>query len=531
MLGLSVLLLNLFTPASLANQRKVSEDITLRAGVVGSGLELSTNVSGPDGNVYDYVLMTGAAVQVTADSGQITRVYFIDPDDDVVSVDFSGAGTLSIALENSSGPALPEKYNQSVFYMKGRAFLTIQGANATTNLSIFSVGRATAVNQGLFRDDVVYDGVADIGRVTIIDISGVGQFGGLRTANVHYSAAEGITGISSAGVTFTGPVMVGDITATGTALPVLQLGSAGTVQIVGGSLFQPNGRALVMSGVAELQFTSGISSHGVSLPAHDSEAQSQVPAMVSGNIANFISGEAGSFAVTSRGFLAPTFSVAGGTFPAWATLDANTGIISCTPPDAVGSPFAFTLQAGNGVGEFATQSFTLTVLSPVVVEPLESQVATAGNSVTWTVSSTGGGALTYQWRRDGQPIAGATSPSFSIETVTLFDAGRYDVVVSEGETQVISAPAVLEVSPTRYPGIMRVDPAFAPLIESLEGSISAVVRQPDGKILVGGEFTRINGVLRSNFARLTASGEVDLTFDPGQGPDSAVWKLALQTDG
>jgi uncharacterized delta-60 repeat protein len=43
-------------------------------------------------------------------------------------------------------------------------------------------------------------------------------------------------------------------------------------------------------------------------------------------------------------------------------------------------------------------------------------------------------------------------------------------------------------------------------------SVFAVAVQPDGKVLVGGYFVRINGVSRSYLARLTSTGSVDTTF-------------------
>ncbi len=58
--------------------------------------------------------------------------------------------------------------------------------------------------------------------------------------------------------------------------------------------------------------------------------------------------------------------------------------------------------------------------------------------------------------------------------------------------------------------------------------------QPDGKILVGGNFTALGDpttglISRSGIARLNADGTVDLTFDPGA--NSQVLALAVQANG
>ncbi|HRE08262.1 MAG TPA: serine hydrolase, partial [Opitutaceae bacterium] len=114
----------------------------------------------PNGNLYTQILLSGPSATVTADAGKVTRISFIDLQDDIVQLEFSGPGTMTITLENPSGPALPVKYNQSVQYMKGHPSVVIQGAAANTFFSAFSVGSLTAVNQALFKSDTTYDGHA-----------------------------------------------------------------------------------------------------------------------------------------------------------------------------------------------------------------------------------------------------------------------------------------------------------------------------------------------------------------------------------
>ncbi len=49
----------------------------------------------------------------------------------------------------------------------------------------------------------------------------------------------------------------------------------------------------------------------------------------------------------------------------------------------------------------------------------------------------------------------------------------------------------------------------------------ALGRQPDGKILVGGNFTSVNGIARRGLARLNENGDLDLSFNPTIGIDSS----------
>ena len=74
------------------------------------------------------------------------------------------------------------------------------------------------------------------------------------------------------------------------------------------------------------------------------------------------------------------------------------------------------------------------------------------------------------------------------------------------------------------------DPAFVPGAGP-NGAVRAMAVQADGKILIGGGFTEVDGVARNRIARLNADGSLDGTFDPGTGADDLVYALALHSDG
>jgi uncharacterized delta-60 repeat protein len=74
------------------------------------------------------------------------------------------------------------------------------------------------------------------------------------------------------------------------------------------------------------------------------------------------------------------------------------------------------------------------------------------------------------------------------------------------------------------------DTGFGPHITGSFGSgVTAVALQADGKILVGGIFSAVNGITRSNLARLNTNGLLDTTFVPAA--NITVDSLALQADG
>lgn len=64
-----------------------------------------------------------------------------------------------------------------------------------------------------------------------------------------------------------------------------------------------------------------------------------------------------------------------------------------------------------------------------------------------------------------------------------------------------------------------------------DGPVTSLVLQPDGKVLIGGDFANYDGTTRSRVARLLSDGRLDTTFNPGAGPGGAVQALALQADG
>src|SRR5438477_192924 len=64
-----------------------------------------------------------------------------------------------------------------------------------------------------------------------------------------------------------------------------------------------------------------------------------------------------------------------------------------------------------------------------------------------------------------------------------------------------------------------------------DGEITAAVLQPDGRIVVAGRFTSFNGFTHNCICRLNANGSVDQTFGLGNGITNAALALALQTDG
>jgi hypothetical protein len=94
---------------------------------------------------------------------------------------------------------------------------------------------------------------------------------------------------------------------------------------------------------------------------------------------------------------------------------------------------------------------------PVIVKAPVSATRYVGAAATFTVEAAGVPPLTYQWKSNGVPVAGATSASLTLVNVQLAQSGSaYSVTVNTPNGSVDSTTATLTVLalPTGYPGAL-----------------------------------------------------------------------------
>jgi hypothetical protein len=76
------------------------------------------------------------------------------------------------------------------------------------------------------------------------------------------------------------------------------------------------------------------------------------------------------------------------------------------------------------------------------------------------------------------------------------------------------------------------DPKFlAAPNDGVSGAVYALAQDASGNLLVGGFFTSAQGVPAQNFVRYLANGTLDASFNGGQSPNGAVYAIAVQPDG
>lgn len=135
---------------------------------------------------------------------------------------------------------------------------------------------------------------------------------------------------------------------------------------------------------------------------------------------------------------------------------------------------------------------------------------------------------------------GLSDPTFP--DISPGEGAQVSAICETMDGEVIVGGAFSEIGGRSVANLARiardgsVDSKFTPTIVGprypLRPKIMAIVVQPDGKIIVGGSFTNVNGVHRNRIARLHADGTLDENFGAGlNGANGEVHTLLLQPDG
>jgi uncharacterized delta-60 repeat protein len=128
----------------------------------------------------------------------------------------------------------------------------------------------------------------------------------------------------------------------------------------------------------------------------------------------------------------------------------------------------------------------------------------------------------------------------SFVTGTGFNGSTYSLAI-QSDGKIIVGGAFTTYNGSSAPYIVRlntdgsIDSTFA-TGTGFNSSVNSVLVQPDGNVLVGGEFTTYQGTTRNRIIRLTSSGAFDSSFAIGTGfgipvGSSGVENMELQSDG
>lgn len=153
------------------------------------------------------------------------------------------------------------------------------------------------------------------------------------------------------------------------------------------------------------------------------------------------------FTLTSAAQGALTATVSGGPSTYTVTPTATLPVNDTITLDVIAARVTDQATGTLTLTEDYSLSFgTVVPVAPTITTHPIAQSVAAGGNVTFTVAASGTAPFTYQWRKDGQPIGGATAATLTLSNVQTAAAGSYDVVVSNGVGEATSNAATLTVS-------------------------------------------------------------------------------------
>lgn len=131
-------------------------------------------------------------------------------------------------------------------------------------------------------------------------------------------------------------------------------------------------------------------------------------------------------------------------------------------PGATGSTFTiadskstdsaeYTVIATNIAGTITSSPATVLVYGvPQVITPPQAKTIADRDGLTLAVTAASSGAMTYQWQKDGVDVPGATSSTYTVDSVSPSDAGSYSVVLKNAAGSVTTSSVNVTVIWSRF---------------------------------------------------------------------------------
>jgi len=153
-----------------------------------------------------------------------------------------------------------------------------------------------------------------------------------------------------------------------------------------------------------------------------------------------------SFSVTATGTPSPSYQWQKNGSNIGGATSATLSLTNVQSADAANYAVVVSNSAGSVTSNTATLTVNPATTAPAITSQPQSLTLVAGTSGNFSVTATGTPSPTYQWRKNGSNISGATSSTLSLTNVQSTDAANYTVVVSNSAGSVTSSTATLTVN-------------------------------------------------------------------------------------
>ncbi|MCU0441661.1 MAG: T9SS type A sorting domain-containing protein [Bacteroidia bacterium] len=183
----------------------------------------------------------------------------------------------------------------------------------------------------------------------------------------------------------------------------------------------------------------------------------------------------------------------------------------------------------NGDGSFDTTFITEDQGADIRINDLivlpNQKILMAGRFTTF-----GNSTINYLVRLNAN---GVVDNSFKLDTaiknpisrMALLPNGKLIVCEVRAAPTIFNRNLIRQLNPNG-----TIDTTFKLVVET-NGFVSNIALLPDSKILVSGSFTFIGNVSQNRIARLNSNGSLDTTFNIGEGADNSIFDFHLQPDG
>lgn len=393
------------------------------------------------------------ATVATGDAG----IYTVVATNSVASVT-SSAATLTVNAATSAPIFTTQPLSQTVTVGGGVTFTAAASGVPSPTLQWKKNGsNIVGATNGSYTIATTASG--DAGSYTVVATNSVGTATS-NTASLTVNPVPVAPAITTQPVSQTlvaGSSVTFTVVATGTPAPTFQWRKNGTnISGATSSSYTKNNITSSNAGtytVVAANSAGSVTSNGAVLTVGSAPAFTTQPASQTVTV-----GSAVSFTVVASGSPAPTFQWKKGGVNILNATSATYTITSVITGDAA----SYTVVATNSISAVTSNAATLTVnaanSAPVFTTQPATQTVTAGNSVTFTAAASGSPAPTYQWKKAGINIAGATNPSYTINNVTSSAAGSYSVVAANSAGSATSNSATLTVNVAGTAPILTTQP-------------------------------------------------------------------------